>query len=266
MTPENDKVGKYLFGGIVGLVSIAAILGFLALPTIQGSAAGLDPWSAICRAIGIQAGSPAEETPPADNPARPVSVVVWDKTVVNELRGADKSAGAELAKEICAACHGETGTSPDSQFPHLSGQSAFAIYKQLHDYKNGVRQHELMSPVAETLTEEQIVVLANHYATLARGTLDRRLEVGADPRIDRLIRTGDAARGIPSCQSCHGIGAGGPIETPTISGQFWQYLSIQLTAFATKERRNDVYARMRDVAIRLTDEEIQLLSRFYAEQ
>jgi cytochrome c553 len=174
--------------------------------------------------------------------------------------------GAQLAQEICAACHGQTGVSPDPKYPHLSGQSALAIYKQLHDFRSGVRQNELMSPVAQTLNDEQIIALANHYASLVQGTLDRRLIVEANPQVDRLVRTGDTARGIPGCQSCHGVGAGGPMETPTISGQYRQYLMTQLHNFASRSRQNDVFARMRGVAGQLTADEIELLSRFYAEQ
>ena len=37
----------------------------------------------------------------------------------------------------------------------------------------------------------------------------------------------------------HGIGAGGPIETPTLSGQYPQYLEAQLKAFASGQRHNE---------------------------
>ena len=123
-----------------------------------------------------------------------------------------------------------------------------------------------MSPVAQQLNEEQMLAMANHYATLARGTLDRRLDWTADPETDRLVRTGDTARGIPGCQSCHGAGAGGPMETPTISGQRQAYLAAQLTAFAQGQRKNDVFNRMRDIASRLTPQEIDALARYYAAQ
>jgi cytochrome c553 len=266
MATHSDKFGYYIFTGVLALVALAIFLGFLLLPVIQGAQAGLDTWSAICRSLGIQAGSPAQPTPPVQSAAKPVSEVVWNTAVMRGLNAANKELGAQLAQDICTACHGQTGISPDPQYPHLSGQSAFAIYKQLHDYRSGVWQHDLMSPVAKTLTDEQIIALANHYATLTRGTLDRQLEVEADPRIDRLVRTGDTARGIPGCQSCHGIGAGGPVETPTLSGQYRQYLAAQLSNYAAGRRRNDVFSRMRGIASKLSEEEIRLVSGFYAEQ
>ena len=111
------------------------------------------------------------------------------------------------------------------------------------------------------------------YLCYQRGLIDwlekwnpDALIVEANPQVDRLIRTGDTARGIPGCQSCHGMGAGGPIETPTISGQYRQYLITQLQNYGTDARRNDVFARMRGIAKKLSKEEIELLARFYAEQ
>jgi cytochrome c553 len=252
--------------GVATLVGLAIILGFVVLPLVQGSTAGIDPWTAICRSLGIQAGSPAQRTPVTMTEAHPVSAVVWDNAMLARLKTPNREVGPQLAQEICAACHGQTGVSPDSKYPHLSGQSALAIYKQLHDFRSGVRQNDLMSPVAQALTDDQMIALANHYASLAQGTLDRRLIVEANPQVDRLIRTGDTARGIPGCQSCHGIGAGGPIETPTISGQYRQYLITQLQNYSTDARRNDVFARMRVIAKKLSKEEIELLARFYAEQ
>jgi cytochrome c553 len=112
----------------------------------------------------------------------------------------------------------------------------------------------------------RVDAVSNHYAALTRGTLDRRLNWISDPVTDTLVRTGDTARGIPGCQSCHGANTGGPMETPTISGQYREYLALQLTNYANGTRRNDVFNRMRDIASRLTPEEIEALAAYYAAQ
>jgi len=252
--------------GVVALVVAAALLGFVVVPTIQGARAGLDVWTSVCRALGIAPGSPSAATPQNTAQAQPSSNVVWSPFVIDDLARPNPQVAQDLAQNLCAACHGETGTSPAPDFPHLSGQSALAIYKQLHDFKSGARQNPQMSPVAQQLTEEQMLAMSNHYASLARGTLDRRLDWVADPVTDQLVRTGDTARGIPGCQSCHGTGAGGPMETPTLSGQRETYLKAQLTAFAQGQRKNDVFNRMRDIASRLTPAEIEALARYYAAQ
>ena len=57
---------------------------------------------------------------------------------------------------------------------------------------------------------------------------------------------------------------GGPIETPTLSHQNKEYLARQLRAFRDGSRRNDIYTRMRSVAEKLSDREVERLATFYA--
>ena len=77
---------------------------------------------------------------------------------------------------------------------------------------------------------------------------------------------GDVIRGIPPCVACHGAGSGGPIEVPTLTNQYQDYLQAQLEAFANGQRHNDIYHRMRGVASRLTPREMELLAIYYAGQ
>lgn len=44
------------------------------------------------------------------------------------------------------------------------------------------------------------------------------------------------------------------------------YLAAQMRAFRSGERTNDVYQRMRAIAVKLTDEEIDQLAQYYAER
>ena len=207
---QLDEQERFVFRfmmGVVGLLVAAAVLGFVVVPTIQGQRAGLDMWTSVCRALGIAPGSPSAATPQTTAQAATLLHRGVDApSTSTRWRGRTRQVAQDLAQNLCVACHGENGVSPSPDFPHLSGQSALAIYKQLHDYKSGARVNPQMSPVAQQLNEEQMLAMANHYATLARGTLDRRLDWTADPETDRLVRTGDTARGIPGCQSCHGGG------------------------------------------------------------
>jgi cytochrome c553 len=84
-----------------------------------------------------------------------------------------------------------------------------------------------------------------------------------DPSIIRLTHRGDPARAISPCESCHARGSGGPIEAPVLWGQQSEYVYAQLTAFAAGKRRNDVYRRMRDIASRLSDDEMRRLADYY---
>ena len=249
---------------IGGALVVGALLAFLVLPAFQRENAGLDLWTAFCRSIGIAEGSPAYRQPVSTAQAAPVSQVAWGPDVLDILSGASPERGARIAAAVCASCHGDEGVSATPDLPSLAGQSAAAIYKQLHDYRSGARVHPLMSPVAQQLVLPDLANVAVYYGRFAEpyGGLGARGQ-SADAAIVRLATEGDSTRRIPSCNSCHVNGAGGPIEAPVLTGQHHQYLAAQLRAYRSGERRNDVYRRMRDIAGALTEEEIEALSRYY---
>ena len=121
--------------------------------------------------------------------------------------------------------------------------------------------------VVEILDDKQMADLAAYYGRLFRGAIDPEQSgryVGID--IQNVISNGDVARGLPPCSACHQTRAGGPIETPTLTGQYAQYLEAQLNAFANGARHNDIYHRMRSVAAKLTPDEIRLLAIYYSGQ
>ncbi|MBV8935286.1 MAG: hypothetical protein JO095_05730 [Alphaproteobacteria bacterium] len=60
--------------------------------------------------------------------------------------------------------------------------------------------------------------------------------------------------------------AGGRSETPTLSGQYAQYLEAQLEAFASGQPHKDIYHRMPSVASKLTPTEMRLLTIYYSRQ
>ena len=252
---------------VVAVLAFGCVCGFIILPVIQGYQAGIDPYTAICRALGILPGSPAVQQTKSTATAAPVSQVSWTTTVINRLNAPNKDRGQELATNTCAVCHGEQGLSADpKQFPNMAGQSAFAIYKQLHDYKSGARKSAIMEPVVANLTDEQIADVAAHFASLQRARWDETWVQTAPAKVDALVRTGDSTRGLPACESCHNPRSGGPIETPVLFAQSKEYIFAQLHAYKSATRNNDIYRRMRSIAAKLTDDEIEQLSQYYFER
>ena len=252
---------------VIGALGFGCLTGFVILPVVQGYQTGVDPYTAICRALGILPGSPAAQQPASSSKAAPVSQVAWDASVLRRLKTPDRVKGRELAVANCASCHGEEGLTADpQQFPNMAGQSASAIYKQLHDYKNGARKNEAMQTVVADLSDEQMADVSAHFAGLKQARWDRTWVQSASPIADVLARTGDSARGLAACESCHSPRSGGPVETPVLFAQTREYLSAQMRAFKRGERTNDVYQRMRAVAAKLTDEEINHLAQYYAER
>ena len=80
----------------------------------------------------------------------------------------------------------------------------------------------------------------------------------------RCIAGGDEERGITSCISCHGPRGNGMglAGFPDISGQHASYTKSQLEQFRSGMRANDMNGMMRDIAKRLTDEDIEILSQY----
>ena len=78
---------------------------------------------------------------------------------------ADAAAGKAKA-QMCAVCHGLNGIAKVPDAPNLAGESAVYTTKQLKAFKDGKRQHEQMSLIAASLSDEDIADLAAWYASL----------------------------------------------------------------------------------------------------
>ena len=121
-----------------------------------------------------------------------------------------------------------------------------------------------MTPVAKALAVTDLANVAAYYAAEGKAyTALGMRDFSGELEIEKLAREGDSHRRIPACMSCHINGVGGPIETPTITGQNADYLLAQLNAYANGTRKNDVYGRMRNIAGKLTPEERQRLAHYF---
>jgi cytochrome c553 len=249
---------------VAGFVLVGAGIGFIVIPAGQRENAHLSMDSAMRRAAGLEAGSPAVAQPLSRAASLPVSQVSWDPAIMRVLAAANTARGAQLAGEVCAACHGDKGLSETSEIPSLAGQSPYAIYKQLHDYRTGARAHPQMTDVAKSLAVGELASIAAFYAAASSEyTALGSRDLSGREEIVQLAWEGDTRRRIPACMSCHTNGVGGPIETPALAGQDREYMVAQLNAYAAGTRKNDVYGRMRDIAKKLTPEEREQLARYF---
>jgi cytochrome c553 len=253
----------YASGIVAAAVVLAGLLGLLVIPAGQRENAGLSLYEAVCRAIGLTPGSPAQSQPVSSAVSLPVSQVSWDPEVMRILAAGNTRRGAALAARTCAACHGDKGLS-QTNIPSLAGQSPYAIYKQLHDYRTDARAHPQMTGVAKALSVNDLAAVAAYFAAASKEyTAIGARDLIGDVEIVKLAHEGDSRRRIPACLSCHVNGVGGPIETPVIIGQSREYMIAQLEAYANGTRRNDVYGRMRDISRKLTPEEREQLARYF---
>ena len=248
---------------VLAIVLSGVVLGVLIIPVVQGRSEGIDAFTAICRALGILPGSPARPQVPDRTPPTPVSQVVWTPAVLQILADAKPERGLAKAQEVCVACHGEQGVSSAPEYPNLAGQSGAAIYKQLNDYRTGSRTNQLMTGIAQSLDEATLADIAAYYAAQPKRNPNPATLAESPASIVRLVELGDPSRNIPPCAGCHRPGSGGPIETPILAEQGKEYIVAQLKMYASGDRRNDVYGRMRTIAAKLTPAEIDGLATYY---
>jgi cytochrome c553 len=244
--------------GITAAIAIvAAIVGFVWLPLQHPGERFRGVWDAICSAAGlVRNASSSAQIVRADYPTTTVEVVP------QMLEGASAEAigrGATLALR-CTMCHGARGLSP-ADTPNLAGEYPVTIYKELVDFKTGARVSAVMAPLVADLSDTDMRDLAAYYAYLPRVS-DQPFTTDVPPRI---VASGAPMRGIAPCGACHGELAS-KAGAAWLEGQPAVYLRTQLEAFSSGVRRNDIGEQMRNVARRMTQEEIDASSRFYADR
>jgi len=167
----------------------------------------------------------------------------------------DVEAGRRKA-EACAPCHGVAGNSSVGLVPILAGQTARYTYLELRDFKDGRREDPVMSPIAATLSREDMLDLAEYYAAQTPGRTGFR----ADPA---KVAAGRAKAAEMLCTMCHLGGFSGQNEAARVAGQHPEYIVKQLKAFKARSRTNDAGA-MTSVAQILSEEDIENLAAYIA--
>ena len=174
----------------------------------------------------------------------------------------DPAAGKGKAA-VCAACHGADGNSSNPEWPKIAGQHAGYVAKQITELKAGKeRSNPLMAGMIAGLSAQDIEDVAAHFASqsMSGGFTDKDLAVLGK----RLYRGGNAESGVPACMACHGPqGAGDPMAGfPRLAGQHATYVQVQLNAFREGTRSNDVKRMMRDIALKMTPDEMKAVAGY----
>lgn len=213
--------------------------------------------------VALLTSSLAFAAPPSDpNKGR----VGFDDTPENiKLRSGsgDPIAGKDKSV-ICQGCHGENGISGETMIPHLAGQYAQYIAKNLRNFQSGLRVHQIMSAMAATIDDSDLADIAAYFASQPkmRGN-------GPGPNSDvgkNLFLNGDMSRMIVACINCHGVNGKGKTPSnsvfPVIGGLPAGYLRGQLINWRAGERVNSPGGIMNIIAQKLTDAEIESLASY----
>ena len=84
---------------------------------------------------------------------------------IGAASAANPEAGKKFASEVCVACHGVDGNSPNPDFPKLGGQHPDYLAKALRDYQSGARSNAIMKGFAAMLKPDDIENVAAWYAS-----------------------------------------------------------------------------------------------------
>lgn len=181
-----------------------------------------------------------------------------------KAREDDLAKASQIAKQVCAACHGPDGNSSIPANPILAGQHAHYTTKQLADFKSEARKSAIMQPMVANLSPEDMRALGVFFSEQAikpSAVRDKSLvELG-----QKIYRGGIIDTGVPACAGCHSpTGAGIPIQYPRLSGQFADYTFSQLKAFRSGERANDSQNMMQTIASKMNEQQMRAVAEYIA--
>ncbi|MGW9232644.1 c-type cytochrome [Pseudorhizobium sp. NPDC055634] len=159
----------------------------------------------------------------------------------------DPQAGLRKAG-MCRTCHGIDGVARIPVAPHIGGESAAYLSRQLTAFRDGTRTHEMMSVVAKGLDDQSIADLAAWYSS-------HRATASLPPGRNETMAP-------EACVACHGADGLATVEdAPNLAGENAIYIDTQLKAFRMGKRRHEI---MSEIAAGLGDADIRALADWYA--
>jgi len=152
-------------------------------------------------------------------------------------KSADLSNGANINKS-CALCHGLYGQGATGTLsPRIAGMPKDYLIKAIKDYRDGVRNYELMVKTSglKNMSEQDIEDVASYISMLDLSS-DKEFDIQA---ISGNIEEGE--KGYRDCNSCHGTdGYGKPRKgAPPLAGQHQAYIYTIMSHFRAKSRFHD---------------------------
>lgn len=160
----------------------------------------------------------------------------------------------EALAYTCLGCHGidrYRNAYPSYHVPKLGGQKEPYMVAAIAGYRDGSRAHPTMTAQAQSLSDQDIADIVAYLATLGTETVDAG---GSDAVSFEKAQT---------CVACHGANGISVSPTwPTLAGQHEDYIVHSLTQYRDGTRNDAV---MMPMAVGLSDADIKMLARYYAD-
>ena len=161
----------------------------------------------------------------------------------------------EELSSTCLGCHGVVSFNniyPSYKVPMLGNQHKDYLVAALKAYRSGERAHPTMRAHAANLSDLDISKIADYFSSFR---LDDSKQANSDVK---MIEEANA------CVGCHGPDGNSIVPTfPKIAGQYQDYLLHALKSYKNGNRNNAI---MNGIASTLSDEQMIILSKYYASQ
>ena len=176
--------------------------------------------------------------------------------------------GAKLDRQVCAVCHGPSGSTSSELFPQLAAQPAIYLINQLKAFRDKSRSDEnarrYMWGVSSRLTDKDIQTLATYYESKPAVHIGKITNTVKYEQGKNIFLNGHTEKNIPACQECHGKKGEGMEAVPRLGGQHAAYLKRQLYGFSGNERPAAI--AMHEVVKGLTKEDIESIAQYLQAQ
>jgi len=163
----------------------------------------------------------------------------------------------------CFTCHGAKGIATadgiaaNKFVPNLAAEPDLFVQFQLVFFRNGTRKNDIMNPMAESLSDQDVRNLGAFFASLPPPPSVEP----PDPAPDQTHLGEKVAQAI-RCANCHGDSLEGVDNIPRLAGQREDYLYKALRDFKAGARITPGPAGMGDVVYPLGDTEMQALAHY----
>ncbi len=194
--------------------------------------------------------APSTEKAPVANAAAPTTAA----------KPAQAIRSPDILANTCAGCHGTNGQSAGDSMPSLAGLDERYFYKTMKDFQSGARPSTIMGRLAKGYSDNEMKGMADFFA--GQPWFNAKVEV------DKKLAAEGKKLHMDHCESCHEQGGtvSGNKDTPRIAGQWRPYLLNLLTDLHTIGRSSTQPIKMRQRIQKLSQEELEALSHYYASQ
>lgn len=199
---------------------------------------------------------------PVDAVAQAIKPAAGDDFRAVLASSQDIAKGKRVAEASCSRCHGPNGISTTQGVPHLAGQRAVYLHRELIAYKTGDRGQGVMADAARFLSDDALLKAAAWYATLDPAQPGSAASLAVTPAVTDPTDAGRQA--AAGCGACHGeTGISSIPGTPSLVGFDPRYLVAATNAYRDGQRKHDL---MRALVAGLGDRDIENIALFYASQ